>query len=79
MDEYNGPECGTYYGSNHACVNHCQNGGACHLDGSMEATCFCLDGWLGPRCERASQCKPGYCKNAGKCLDTADKPEPICM
>ncbi|XP_034243195.1 prolow-density lipoprotein receptor-related protein 1 isoform X1 [Thrips palmi] len=79
LDEYNGPECGTYYGTNHACINYCKNGGACHLDGKGNASCSCLDGWFGSKCDQTSHCKPGYCLNSGHCPETDGSPQPTCI
>ncbi|XP_052130857.1 prolow-density lipoprotein receptor-related protein 1 isoform X2 [Frankliniella occidentalis] len=79
IPDYNGPECETYQGSNHACVNFCQNRGACHLDGTGDPSCSCLDGWFGTRCEKTSHCKPGYCLNSGHCPDTDEDLEPTCI
>lgn len=78
MEEFNGPECETYFGARHACVDFCQNDGACHLDGKGNASCSCLDNWFGLNCNKTSPCTLGYCLNSGQCSNEDEKPKCIC-
>ncbi|GFO37234.1 pikachurin-like [Plakobranchus ocellatus] len=53
--------------TNSLCENFkCNNSGTCYVRGNR-ATCRCVDGFLGRRCDKTKLCKHIKCQNGGTC------------
>lgn len=44
------------------CKRYCLNNGSCEVNDGKQATCTCLSGWKGTRCEEKNQTTPD-CKS----------------
>ena len=50
--------------------NPCLNNAQCLPDGMGGATCICMPGFSGSRCETQSPCSSNPCQNGGACTFT---------
>lgn len=66
-------------GSNEGeCKRECLNEGNCVLDKNGSATCSCLSGFAGDRCQHEGEpCGEGFCHHSSKCLELSLEEEPF--
>jgi len=55
-DQWNGEFCTLPVGADNPCVNHCANGGVCHLNEYVMPRCSCIGEWQGEYCELPPHC-----------------------